>query len=334
VTSITESLPDSRDASRRATAARSRGVGVAMLILASVMWSLSGVAVKTVHMDAIGFALWRSVAAGLAMAAMLPFSRGRLPHAGWMMLVIVLHAAVVTLLITAMTLSTAAAGIILQYTGPVYCALFAWMFQRRAISRRTAVALVIAMVGVAIMLIGGMKGVDILGPITGAISGVAFGALILSLEILNRSDSDEPVNPILIVTLNNLGTAVILLPIAIVMHQLGATPKQFAIVSATGVIQLALPYLLFVLALRRVGPVEASLLILLEPVLNPVWVWLAVGERPDAATFIGGAAILTAMVIEATKPASSSMRAIPAARDLKINTTAPTSPTVTSSRAD
>src|SRR3954465_7074617 len=144
-------LPDSRDATRRASS-RSRGVGVAMLILASVMWSLSGIAVKTVHMDAIGFALWRSVAAGLAMAAMLPFSRGRLPHAGWMTLVIVLHAAVVTLLITAMTLSTAAAGIILQYTGPVYCALLAWMFQRRAITRRTAIALVIAMVGVAIML--------------------------------------------------------------------------------------------------------------------------------------------------------------------------------------
>ena len=79
-------------------------------------------------------------------------------------------------------------------------------------------------------------------------------------------------------------------------------PWKLLLILATGVVQLAIPYVLFQRGLRRVGPVEASLLILLEPVLNPAWVWLAVGERPDAATFVGGAAILTAMVLEATKP--------------------------------
>ncbi|MBC8105426.1 MAG: EamA family transporter, partial [Anaerolineae bacterium] len=196
---------------------------------------------------------------------------------------------------------TAAAGIILQYTGPVYCALFAWFFQRRAIGPRTTVALIIAMIGVAIMLIGGEHGNDLRGPIYGAISGVAFGALILTLELVNRSKSGEPVNPFLVVTLNNLGTALIVLPIALRFGKITAEPWQIAAVAATGIVQLAAPYVLFVLALRRVEPVDASLLILLEPVLNPVWVWLAVGERPDTATFIGGFAIITAMIIEATK---------------------------------
>src|SRR5215207_8801128 len=164
-----------------------RTVGVLMLIVASILWSVSGVAVKKIHMDPIGFAFWRSLAAGLSMIALLPFSRGRAPSPGPMAMSIVLHAAVVSLLVSAMTASTAAAGIILQYTGPVYCALFAWMFQRRAIGGRTAMALVIAMLGVAIMLIGGDNRGDLRGPIYGAISGVAFGALILTLELVNRS---------------------------------------------------------------------------------------------------------------------------------------------------
>src|SRR5215213_7628432 len=280
---------------------RRRAVGVLMLIVASILWSVSGVAVKTIKMDPIGFAFWRSLAAGIIMIALLPFSRGRAPAAGPMAMSIVLHAAVVSLLVSAMTASTAAAGIILQYTGPVYCALFAWMFQRRAIGGRTAMALVIAMLGVAIMLIGGDNRGDLRGPIYGAISGVAFGALILTLELVNRSKTGQPVNPFLIVTLNNLGTATIVLPIALRFGRISAEPWQLAGVAVTGVVQLAVPYVLFVLALRRVEPVDASLLILLEPVLNPVWVWLAVGERPDIATFIGGIAIITAMVIEATK---------------------------------
>lgn len=287
-----------------ARAARRRAVGVGMLLVASVLWSVSGVAVKTIRMDPIGFAFWRSLAAGVAMVALLPFSKGAKPQAAPMGLSIVLHAAVVSLLVTAMTSSTAAAGIILQYTGPVYCALFAWMFQRRAIGHRTTAALVIAMIGVAIMLIGGNHGTDLRGPITGAISGVAFGGLILTLEVVNRRADGRPVNPFLIVTLNNLGTAAIVLLIATRIGTIHAAPWQIGATAITGIVQLAIPYVLFVLALRRVEPVDASLLILLEPILNPVWVWLAVGERPDRATFIGGIAIIVAMIIEATKTKS------------------------------
>src|SRR5688572_12876346 len=129
---------------RPRAAAGDRAVGVIMLIVASVLWSVSGVAVKKIDMDPIGFAFWRSLAAGIGLLALLPFSKGATPQAAPMALSVVLHAAVVSLLVTAMTSSTAAAGIILQYTGPIYCALFAWIFQRRAIGPRTTMALVIA----------------------------------------------------------------------------------------------------------------------------------------------------------------------------------------------
>src|SRR4051812_11200726 len=88
-------------------AAPGRASGVAMLIVASAFWSLSGVAVKTIKLPPITFTLYRSLGAAIAMAAMVPVLRGRWPRAGWMGASAGLYVAVVTLLIMAMTLSTA-----------------------------------------------------------------------------------------------------------------------------------------------------------------------------------------------------------------------------------
>ena len=217
------------------------------------------------------------------------------------MLSCLLHTAVVWLVIFAMMRATAATGILLQYTGPAFCALFAWVFQRRRIAPMTGVAILIAAVGIGIMFLGS-HGDGWTAPLCGLLSGVAYGGLILVLEKLGRpSDGRPPASPFLIVMYNNLGTAVLLLPLAMAGGSLQVDWRQFALVSATGVLLLALPYLLFQLALRRVEPVDASLLILLEPILNPIWVAMAIGERPDLTTWIGGAAILLAMAMEAVK---------------------------------
>ena len=289
----------SRGESGPEEARRRRAAGIALLIAASIMWSLSGVAVKVVNVDSIAFAFWRSAGAALAMLPIAPFASGHLPRWNMMLLSVVLYTAVVTLLITAMTGSSAGTGILLQYTGPIFCALFAWMFFRRRISPRTMVALVIGVAGVLVIVFAGSYDARVVA--IGVLSGVAFGGLIL---VLQRVESTGSVNTFAVILLNNLGCTLLLLPICWGRGVMQMEAWKLLLILATGVVQLALPYVMFQLALRRVGPVEASLLILLEPVLNPVWVWFAVGERPDAATFVGGGAILTAMVLEATKPPS------------------------------
>jgi DME family drug/metabolite transporter len=127
---------------------------------------------------------------------------------------------------------------------------------------------------------------------------VAFGGLILVLERVDRSAGG--VNTFLVVLFNNAGTALLLAPVCLATGTLtDVTGRQVGIVALTGVIQLAIPYVLFQFALRRVKPVDASLLILLEPVLNPVWIAIFADELPKVGTVIGGAALLVAMVIEA-----------------------------------
>lgn len=280
--------------------ARRRAVGVMMLVAASVLWSVSGVAVKTLKLPPIAFTLYRSIGAAIAMGAIAPFMPGRRPGGRWMAFSAVLYTLVVTLLITAMTRSTAAIGILLQYTAPVWCALLAWVFQRRRIDRRTMLAMSIATLGIAIMIAGQKPGSGWIGPLCGLLSGVAFGGLILVLGKIDESSGGKA-NPALIVLYNNLGVIAVLLPLTWWTHALPIPPWKIAVVAGVGVIQLAVPYVLFQLSLRRVHAVDASLLTLLEPVLNPVWVALATAERPDAATLVGGAAILVSLVLEATK---------------------------------
>jgi drug/metabolite transporter (DMT)-like permease len=280
----------------------SRAGGITLLILTSILWSLSGVVVKVVNIEPVTFAFWRAFAAGVAILPLIPLSKQPLPRGKWMLLSVGVYSFVVTLLITAMTRSTAATGILLQYTGPVFCALLAWVLQRRHISNRTWLAIGIALLGILVMVFGSHFPQGWIGPTCGVLSGVAFGGLILVLEKLNRLAGGQA-NPFAIVTFNNLGCALLLIPISLALRgSLIAKPWQLGMVIACGIVQLGAPYVLFQLALRRVSAVDASLLILLEPLLNPVWVWLATGEQPDIATFIGGVAILFAMVIEATNP--------------------------------
>lgn len=279
------------------SARRSRAVGVALLVTASVLWSLSGVFVKKVQIDPMLFAFWRSLAAGLVVLPLVGFGGRVWPEPRGMLLSVGLYTCVVTLLITAMTRSTAATGILLQYTGPAFCAILAWGLLGRRIRARTWVAVSIALLGVLIMVVGGDRSQGWTGPVCGLISGMAFGAMILVLERLDRLGGGK-VNAFFIVAVNNLGCAVVL---AIWLKgALGAELWAIALVALCGAIQLGIPYVLFQLGLRRVSAVDASLLILLEPVLNPVWVWLGHGEVPDMATVVGGIAILLAMALEAT----------------------------------
>lgn len=276
-----------------------RAGGIVLLIAASLLWSISGVMLKFFQVPPTAFAFYRSIAAGLSMAVAIPLLGGRFPSPKWMALSVAIHAPMVYLFVQAMALGTAASGILLQYTAPVWVALLGWALQGRHVSRRTKLAMAVAAVGITIMIVGNWGG-DRRAPVYGLLSGVAFGALVLVLDQIDRT-ADGRVNVAWVVLINNLGTAALLLPLVLKTGEIQLGGRVLAAVSLTGVVQMAMPYVLFQLALRRVTPVDASLLTLLEPVLNPLWVAMTTAEVPGWATVAGGGAILIAMVIEATK---------------------------------
>jgi drug/metabolite transporter (DMT)-like permease len=266
------------------------------IVAAAVLWSLSG-AFKSVlthstplglhepPLDAAQIAFYRVLFAGIVLLPTL--RRIDISFRPAMIGMVLTFAAMNGLFVRALTLGTAANAIFLQYTAPlwVYLAGIFWLGERP--DRRSTVAVAAGMAGVAVILTGGWSGerLDVIGYALGA--GVAYAGVLLWLRALRGN------SPRWLTVLNHLGSALVLLPDA---ARFGLpTTGQLAWLFLFGALQMGLPYWLMARGLRTVSPTEAGMLSLLEPLLNPLWAYLVspVQESPPAATWIGGALILS-----------------------------------------
>lgn len=257
----------------------------ALLIAAALGWSLNGVIIKSVVMGALTIAFYRSAVAAVFL---LPVAwRRRRPPDRSSLEVAAAYAATVILLVLATKGTTAANAIILHYTAPFFVFLLGIPLLGEHPSRRDWIALALAMAGVA-CIFAGAASADWLGIWYGVGSGIAFAMVILLLR------RDHARDPVWVTFLNNGVVAVLLLPL--VWHTLWIDRHDFILMLTMGIVQLGLPYVLFSTAVRHVRASEASLISLLEPLLNPVWVALVVGEIPGLWTVGGGGVVLAGLV--------------------------------------
>jgi drug/metabolite transporter (DMT)-like permease len=272
--------------------------GRLLLLAAAVLWSTSGLLVKSPPLAAIAesyrgpvLACYRAL---FAAACLLPFLRPR--HVRWrpMLVPMVLGFALMNLLfVTAMTRTTAAAAIFLQYTSTVWAFLFGLLFLGERISRGNAVALAAAVCGIAWIVRADWGGENSTGNVIALGSGFAYAGVIVSLRSLREEA------PAWLVALNHAVAGLILLPWVLPLN-VSLTPQQWSLTALLGIGQMALPYLLFTRGVRWVTTQEAALLTLLEPVLNPLWVWLCWGETVPLSTWIGGSLILGGLAVRYT----------------------------------
>ncbi len=197
------------------------------------------------------------------------------------------YAATVTFYVLANDRTTAANTIFLQYTGPIYVALLSpWVLGER-IHRRDWICIAVALAGIALFFGDQFSPRGLSGILCALASGLAYGTMIV---LLRRQRDASPASALL---LGNLITAVCGLPFAF-GHPLPA--PQAGMLVLLGVVQLAIPYICFSIAIRRVSAIEAVLLPILEPILNPIWVALARGEWPGPWSLVGGVLVLGAVV--------------------------------------
>jgi len=144
------------------------------------------------------------------------------------------------------------------------------------------------MVGIGIIIASEWK-TEVLGITLGLLSGVGFAGVALSLRWLRQAD------PLWLTALEMWGSVLILFPFLLVLYPastLVPPPPQLGVLLLYGTIQLGIPYVLFARGLRNISPQEAGVILLLEPVLNPVWTFLLHGERPSKMTLVGGTFLL------------------------------------------
>jgi drug/metabolite transporter (DMT)-like permease len=222
----------------------------------------------------------------------------------------VAYAATLTLFVLANRLTTAANAIFLQSTAPLYLAILAPWLLREPTRRRDIGFMAAVGLGLALFFVGTDAPVDtapdpLRGNVLAAGSGLAWALTVCGLRWMG-SAGDARQSPAVAVVAGNLIACLAALPFALPLGSHG--PGDWALVGYLGVFQIALAYVLVTRALSVIPALEASLILLVEPVLNPVWAWIFQGEQPGAWALVGGAVILGATalrsLVEARRAAS------------------------------
>jgi len=256
-----------------------------LLLLTALCWSLGGVLIKSIDWPPMAIAGGRSAIAIPVMRLCIgrpkfTFSPAQIGGA-------IGYALTVVLFVFATRMTTAANAIFLQYTAPIYVALIGrWYLNERATPIDWLV-IVTALAGIALFFFDRLTTAGFWGNVVALGSGLAFASVALFL----RKEKDG--SPVAAIILGNALVAVAGVPF-MMQHSLGAGGLWRLVV--LGTVQLGLPYVLYATAIKSVTALEATLIPLLEPVLNPLWVMLALGERPGPWAILGGALVLGAVL--------------------------------------
>jgi drug/metabolite transporter (DMT)-like permease len=256
-----------------------------LLLVSALLWSLGGILIKSVEWNSLAVSGARS---GIAFLVILAFCRkvpwrfSRLEIAG-----AVAYAATVILFVCATRLTTAANAIFLQYTAPIYVAgLGHWWLGERA-RRLDWLIIALALAGIALFFIDQLSTAGLWGNVLALASGLSFAGMVVLFR-KNKSGS-----PIVSVLLGNLLATLCGLPF---MLTGGPPASSWLPLILLGVVQLGLPYVLYTNAIKRVTALEATLIPLIEPILNPLWVMIALGERPGPWAAAGAALVVGAVL--------------------------------------
>ncbi len=269
------------------------------LVAAAVLFSTGGAAIKWTTLNAWQVTGIRSLVAAAALLVFVPDARRHWSCRSWP--VAIAYAITLVLYVAANKLTTAANAIFLQAAAPIYILLAAPWLLREHLRREDVPFMVTVAAGMAAFLVGGDAPVASApnppaGNLAAAASGVTYALTLIGLRAVARADSRATMNTIVV---GNLVSAAICVPMGWPIA--GATPSDWIALGWLGVFQLGLAYACLSKGVRHVTALEASLLLLPEPVLNPVWAWLAFGERPGRWALAGGVLIVAATVVRALK---------------------------------
>jgi len=258
------------------------------------LFSTGGAAIKACSLSSWQIACFRSGIAALSVALLLPEAR-RICRPR-VFLVGTTYAATLVLFVLATKLTTSAQAIFLQSTAPLYLLLLAPWLLRERLRRGDLLMVAVVACGAVLLLFGGQRAAatapdPVRGNWLGALSGLTWAFTMTGFRWLAKHGGAAE-SPAAVVVAGNIIAFAVCLPMALpVMH---AAPADLGVLLYLGIVQIGFAYMALIRSIPHVPAVEATTLLLLEPVFNPLWTWLLYGERLSATTLAGGALILCA----------------------------------------
>ncbi|MDR1271824.1 MAG: DMT family transporter [Clostridiales Family XIII bacterium] len=270
-------------------AMKPRTKAVLLLLLTGLLWSMGGVFIKTSDTNPFVIASFRSLIAALTVFIFLKgkpkftFSRPQIIGA-------VAYGFTLNAFVISTSLTTAANAVLLQYASPLWVCIFAFFLLHEKPRRFDIVAIAVILFGVGLLLSNKAEGTSMPGNIIAILSGVGLSLFIVSLRM--QKDGKPPYETVL---LGNLFTFAVGLPFFFI------DPPQaqaLAPIAIMGVFQAGIPYIFYVMASKNARTIDLTILPMLEPVMNPVWVYLGTGEAPGIRSLVGGGILLAVVVAQ------------------------------------
>ncbi|MBN2864260.1 MAG: EamA family transporter [Bacteroidales bacterium] len=263
--------------------------GILFAAIGALIWSSGGVFIKLIDAPGIYISAARSLVAGLVF---LPFIKINKIKRSWNLVFLLLCFAYTMIgFVVANKLTTAANAIILQYTAPIWLFLY-YSVRNRSLNKKKIIPVVLVTLGILIFLFEPRHGSNITGNLLAISTGISFAG------VAHFSAKDHGITGPGLISLCNLSTFLLALPF---MSDIGGITLSLDLMGILGILflgifQIALGYIFYIKSLKYISPLDTSLICLIEPLTNPVWVLIFVGEIPSSFALVASAFIITGIL--------------------------------------
>lgn len=261
--------------------------GILYVFTAALLWSSGGLFIKLISLNAMQLSFFRCSIAAITFAII--FKKRILLFNKLSLINSFIYAIVLITFVIATKTTTAANAIFLQSTAPIYVLIFEPIFNKTKYERINIITVAVCVLGMILFFVGKLEPGHLEGNFVALISGITFAAFFLGMK---QNDHKYQQSSIF---WGNVLVAMICIPFLTSIELISFS--DLWMVSFLGVFQIAIAYAFFASGLKRIYAVEASIISMVEPVLNPVWVFIGYGEVPSLEAIIGGLIILTAIVV-------------------------------------
>ena len=259
--------------------------GFIAVFITAILWSSGGLFIKLISLNAMQLSFFRCSIAATVFA--LLFRKKLLIVNGFTFLNAAFYALVLITFVIATKTTTAANAIFLQSTAPIYVLIFEPIINKTKLERINVLTIAVCFIGMIFFFLGDISPGHLAGNLVALISGIMFASFFLGMRKNGKEYQQSSI------FYGNIFVTIICIPFILDLKPL--TFNDIWMVTFLGVFQIAFAYALFSYGLKRILAVEASIISMFEPVLNPVWVLIGYGEIPSIYAAVGGGIIIIAI---------------------------------------
>lgn len=267
-----------------------KNIAILQMLACAALWSIAGILIKLIPYHPVVIAGFRSLVSALCVLVFMLFTKQKIHFSRSVCISGVLLCLTFLCFVGANKLTNSATAIVLQFTSPVFIMIFSALFKKQRFAKADIITVFLTLLGISLFFFDQLGAGTLLGNIVAILSGAFMGGMFLAV---GESDDEEKMSGIL---LGHILTACVGL-VSLFFFKTEFIPSAAVCLFVLGVFQLGIPYILFALAVRHCPPLACSLLSALEPLLNPVWVFIFAGELPGPLSIIGGLFVIAVITV-------------------------------------